>query len=289
MRLLLTGDTHGDNVNRFSFRQHPNLKNLQAEDVMIMLGDTAFGWPGFEKENIYTLNFMESKPWTFLAIRGNHDVTPVWYNSKPVNKYRNIERIDGTLYQLVYQDHLYENILLVPDTAILRIGDYKALCFGGSDSHDADNLAYPFEKNKIKYYKNTHRHYRIVDKTWWKDEALNIPYAQSLLSNNGLKTSYLMYADEPSEKKIKVDFIFSHDCPSRLLSMYTFSEIGRLAPTAGEVFLDKVANHIDFKWFVHGHMHIGHRYDEKFLCLYKNILEIPNKEVLDQTYFWNIV
>lgn len=289
MRLLLTGDTHGDNVHRFSYKYHPNLRKLTEEDALIMLGDTAFGWPGFEKENKYNLDYMATKPWTFICIRGNHDVTPVWRNSKPINKYRNIKCLDGTLSQLVYNECLYKNILLVSDTALLQIGEYTALCFGGSDSHDADNLAYPFEKEKIKFFKKSHQHFRIVNKTWWVDERLNIPYAESLLSYHGLRPTYLNYVKEPKDKKIKVDFIFTHDCPARLLYLYSFSDIGRLKPTEGELFLDNVANHVDFKWFVHGHMHIDHRYDNRFLCLYKNILEIPSNDVLEETYNWNIV
>lgn len=39
--LYITGDTHGENISRFSYRWYPELRSLTEKDVVIILGDTA--------------------------------------------------------------------------------------------------------------------------------------------------------------------------------------------------------------------------------------------------------
>ena len=39
MTIFCTGDIHGKVIERFSFKQHPELRQLKKEDIIFQLGD----------------------------------------------------------------------------------------------------------------------------------------------------------------------------------------------------------------------------------------------------------
>ena len=73
--LYFTGDTHGELTMRFSYNHNPQLRQLDENDIVFILGDCGRPWfnpelkfydeytkPGSEKSDIYELNFLNSHP-----------------------------------------------------------------------------------------------------------------------------------------------------------------------------------------------------------------------------------
>lgn len=62
MSIYLTGDLHGNIIDRFSYKRHPELRQLTNKDTVIVLGDVGLGFRGYEEEDIYQLNWLNQKP-----------------------------------------------------------------------------------------------------------------------------------------------------------------------------------------------------------------------------------
>lgn len=257
-KIYLTGDIHGDIVPRFSFRQHKNLSGLDSSDAMFVLGDVGICWPGYEKENIYALDRMAEKPWTFFLIRGNHDNTKVWRQltnmSVKDNSAQNWNNHiwknsgcdftceSGDVYRLTYMGKDYSNIFLIPDTAILQVCGKRILCIGGAKSHDIDIILDPDApdfKSRKRHLKKTGRWFRVLNESWWPDEDVDVDCAETVL-----------YGHDDQ----RFDYILTHDAPSIMCKMYS-REGPRLAATFAESYLESLRLTLDYGSWVHGHMH----------------------------------
>ena len=162
----------------------------------------------------------------------------------------------------------------------------------GASSHDIWNLVSPHEKERIKRLKREHQFYRVIGKTWWTDENINIPYAFSLLNDyfrtTGTYHAYvenLPFVDDGKKRVGYFDYVFTHDCPAFMCDVYVRpGDLGRLRPTDNEDFLELIKDHINYRYFIHGHMHTFMRYavteddygKHEVVCLYKDIFKLPD-------------
>lgn len=306
MSLYISGDMHGQVLDKLSYARNPELRKLTSEDVLIICGDIGIMWPGHEKEGKYQLDWLNDKPFKTLCVRGNHDPTPFWRSSVPSTGNRDtVKLITGTLYNPVYGDKIYDSIFWVPDSAILNLCGHRSLVISGASSHDIWNLVSPHEKERIKRLKREHQFYRVIGKSWWPDENINIPYAFSLLNDyfrtTGTYHAYvenLPFVGDGKQRVGYFDYIFTHDCPAFMCDVYARpGDLGRLRPTENEDFLELIKDHINYRYFIHGHMHTFKRYavteddygKHEVVCLYKDIFKLPDNPRDSNFQDWEFV
>lgn len=289
MSLYISGDMHGQVLDKLSYTRNPELRQLTSEDVLIICGDIGIMWPGHEKEGKYQLDWLNDKPFKTLCVRGNHDPTPFWRSGVHSAGNRDTVRlISGTLCNPCYGDKIYKNVYWVPDAAILDLCGERSLVISGAASHDIDNLVSTGEKNRIKRLKSSHKFYRVIGESWWPDEGINIPYAFSLindyLSNEFHRPCFENAPYYEGKRYGTFKYVFTHDCPEFMCHIYARPGYpGRLRPTVNEEFLEIVREHINYRWFIHGHMHTFLRYaveedsygQHECICLYKELFKLP--------------
>ena len=237
-RLFLTGDSHGLNLERFSYAHSPHLKKMyggfQEGDVAVILGDTALMWPGLEATTEYELDEMvRTKPGLSVVFMfGNHD-NYVWAKSLP-----EVDAFGGRAKRVVVSCKTYENFYVVDKPTMMRLCGHSCLLVPGAQSHDIDALVLPGEDQLGLPYMR-----RTIDDTWWPEEEIDIRVTLDLLDT----------LDGPA----RFDLVLTHDCPAY------FTEIAsphggagtRMNPTVGERFLQTLYRNLDFGYWFHGHMH----------------------------------
>ena len=306
MSLYISGDMHGQVLDKLSYARNPELRQLTSEDVLIICGDIGIMWPGHEKEGKYQLDWLNDKPFKTLCVRGNHDPTPFWRSGVPSTGNRDtVKLITGTLCNPVYGDKIYDSIFWVPDSAVLNLCGHRSLVISGASSHDIWNLVSPHENERIKRLKHEHQFYRVIGKSWWPDENINVPYAFSLLNDYFRTTgTYHAYVENlpfvgDGKKRIGYfDYVFTHDCPAFMCDVYARpGDLGRLQPTDNEDFLELIKDHINYRYFIHGHMHTFMRYavteddygKHDVVCLYKDIFKLPDNPRDSNFQDWEFV
>lgn len=293
MSLYVKGDLHGNIIDALSYGRNPEVRQLTEDDILVVCGDIGIMWPGHEKEGKYQLDWLNDKPFKTLCVRGNHDPTPFWRNSVPSTGNRDtVKLITGTLCNPVYGDKIYDSVFWVPDSVVLNLCGHRSLVISGASSHDIWNLVSPHEKERIKRLKHNHQFYRVIGKSWWPDENINIPYAFSLLNDYFRTTdTYHAYVEDlpfagDGKKRVGYfDYVFTHDCPAFMCDVYARpGDLGRLRPTDNQDFLELIKDHINYRYFIHGHMHTFKRYavieddygKHEVVCLYKDIFKLPD-------------
>ena len=105
----------------------------------------------------------------------------------------------------------------------------------------------------------------ILGGAFGHDLALNgIPYQLKLAMRNSFAP--VLYATE----KIKVDFVFSHDCPRSKMGFIKF--IFGVSP-ANDI-LEETLSHIEFSKWYFGHHHMDVQTASKFSCVYRRVVKI---------------
>lgn len=303
--IYVSGDVHGRMIEKLSYKGNPELRQLTDKDVLVLCGDIGIMWPGAEKEGKYQLEWLDNKPYCVLAVRGNHDVTPFWNSGKPTDGNGLIKLVGGTLSNPVVDGKVYKKFFMVPANAILDICGHRSLVISGASSHDIWNLVSPHEKERIKRLKREHQFYRVIGKSWWPDENINIPYAFSLLNDyfriTGTYHAYVENLPFIGDGKKRVgyfDYVFTHDCPAFMCDVYARpGDLGRLRPTENEDFLELIKDHINYRYFIHGHMHTFRRYavteddygKHDIVCVYKDIFKLPDNPRDSNFQDWKFV
>lgn len=262
MGVYVTGDTHGSVIKRFSYRRNPQLRNLDSNDIVIVLGDWGVPWNKHTKEHDkYTIKFLNSKPWTTIALRGNHD------NTDAMREMPQEERFGGKVRRLVIDNVVAERTFIIDEPTILTIGENRCLCIPGAESHDIWPIYGSFtglnvidkrDPNWRKQAQNFRMHntfYRVKGESWWEDESIDIESCCDLL-----------------EKESSFEFILTHEAPA-LISR----ELG-FKPTLGETYLETLRKTLNFNSWFHGHLHKDFcqmsSLDKRLWCMYHGFLQI---------------
>ena len=285
-KLFITGDIHGEAVQRFSYKNAPELKNLDSSDVVFILGDCGIPFginhPGYvingQKKDLYELNYLLKRPEQYIFLAGNHD------DRDAIEKMPRICKYGGVVRQMMVDDEIYENIVYIDTPQVLTICGQLCLCIPGAKSHDIDFIVDPEEpgwKLKRKHLRTSGAFFRTKHWDWWENEDVDIDMTYGLLTNNDNVNKHY-------------DFIFTHDCPS------IFVDQGecRYDPTDGENFLDSLRRVLNYDVWCHGHMHVDMQYpkgsiynpitqkeysgitDKNMFCLYRTIAEAKDlKEI----------
>ena len=228
MRLIITGDTHGDPVKRFrtvmdSIKVSEDTEyTFTKNDLMAVVGDFGVIWgpdtPKQRRIENRILDELEAMPFTTVFIDGNHE------NFDRLLAFPEEERFGGkvgvlrpSVLHLKQRGHVYD------------FGGMKTWCFGGGISID-----------KILRREGT---------SWWAAEEPSkeeYEYGISQLAANGWK----------------VDMVLTHAAPTRALNALNLKPL--LARDLGyepnlydplSPYFDKIAGRLDFDSWVFGHYH----------------------------------
>ena len=257
-------DTHGKVIERFSYRQNPALRQLTNDDIIFVLGD--FGEPfglSTYKEAEYVFNFLDEKPWTTIIIGGNHDDYDYWQSCPQV------EIFGGKTRQAQFYGRFF-SVFFIDEITILDIEQQHILCIPCAESHDADNLLDPKDsmfKRKRQLLKRHNQFYRVIGKTWWPQEKMDIQKNAEFIEH---------HINE------HFDFILTHDAPALINTWFKRSdESGRRKSTAGQLFLEELRHTLNFDVWFHGHFHFDYTwnklYDDRIHCLYYDIIKLTDK------------
>ena len=67
--VFVTGDTHGDWINRLNVDSFPEQKEMTKDDYVIICGDFGGVWNKGEYDK-YVQNWYNERPWTTLFVDG---------------------------------------------------------------------------------------------------------------------------------------------------------------------------------------------------------------------------
>ena len=234
--LYLTGDTHGDNLARLSYGRWPVLRELGADDVLVILGDTGLMWPGFEGEASFTMRELACKPFTIVFLLGNHDNYD-WAETLP-----EVDVLGGRMRQVVIDGVTYPNRYVVDSWTVADLGGLHCLLCAHAESHDIDHLYDEDDKEGILAAKRRHEWFRVAHKSWWPQEALDV-------------SAFDAYMEGHSDEHF--DAVLTHDAPSWFTTVASpnAGSDTPLRPTEGQLCLDRWRERLDFDVWAHGHFH----------------------------------
>lgn len=182
-------------------------------------------------------SWIDSKPYNFIVVGGNHENYDYW-ETCPV-----VDIFDGKARQAVIDNKKY-NIYFIDSPTVLNIDNKKILCLPKGNSHDINNLLNPKDKDfnlmKRKLNKRLREgdytaHYRVIGETWWPQEKIDV-------------NLYNSFVDEHINEHF--DFVCSH-IPPAFVSQYFYGGM----PSEGERYFEIIYEGIDFDYWAHGHLH----------------------------------
>lgn len=265
---LVEGDKHGEFSNTLSYARHPELRELEPQDVMLILGDCGlpFGvnasWYKSKcyKHDKYEIEWCAKKPFTWIFLCGNHD------DRDAIAHMPIVEKWGGKVRQMKFDNKIYNNIFYIDTPQILDICDRHCLCIPGAHSHDADIVLdpnhYRFKSKMFIKLKKENALFRINHWTWWKDEDVDCKAVCNLLNTN--ENMYQYY-----------DYVFSHESPA-VWEYSGYSGGPRYNITTAQDYLEVLREELIFyRWF-HGHQHqdLVYPMDERITCLFHDVIEL---------------
>lgn len=237
MAMFVCGDTHSPiDLHKLSTEQWPEQKELQEEDILVILGDFGGLWlDKRSKEEEYWLKWLTAKTCTVCFVDGNHE---------NFNVIDNLEEVTfcNSKAGLAYRDD-NGSIFHLKRGEIYTIEDKKVLTFGGAFSVD--------------------KHLRVEDKSWWSRELPSYAETENLDKNL-------------ENHENKVDFILTHTCPKSIIvpmglisSKMSAMFGGKLEDPTTEI-LQSVLETVEFKQWHFGHFHKERVFENRFFCHYNN-------------------
>lgn len=246
--MFITGDTHGDWVNRLKTDSFPEQKEMTKDDYVLILGD--FGvWDNSNREN-YNLDWLEDKPFTTLFVSGNHENYDI-LDSLPVKEWHG-----GKV------NHLRPSVIHLMRGQVFEIEGKTFFSFGGASSHDISDGILEKDDPRIKEWnKDYTKMFRINHVSWWERE---LPSEEEM--QEGLK-NLEKYND-------KVDYIVSHSPYTSVLQQID-GGYGLYQSDILTDYLQWIKQTVEYKHWLFGHMHINETYHwERCSCLYEQIIRV---------------
>lgn len=185
------------------------------------------------KKDYMLKQLLRDMPITFFCIHGNHEERP--YN---IQTYKIMDWNGGK----VYYEEEFPNLLFAMDGEIYNINGKSCLVIGGAYSVDKD--------------------YRLSNGwAWFKDEQPS--------------KEIMKYVERQINKQRKFNLVLTHTCPINTEPKHMFlAGIDQASvDKTTELFLQRVANWIDFDAWYFGHFH-GHWDNGKYHMLFEDYVEV---------------
>lgn len=196
---------------------------ITSEDTIVLLGDVGMNYYGNKHGDRHRKKKLNSLGIKILCIHGNHEMRP-----ESLITYREDQWHDGT----VYVEEEFPNLLFAKDGELYDLEGCKAIAIGGAYSVD-------------KWYRLQR------DLHWFPDE----------------QPSDIIKARV--EKKLEelgwqIDAVLTHTCPYRHIPREAF--LGSIdqstVDNSTELWLDTIAESLDYHAWYCGHWHIEKRIDQ---------------------------
>ena len=248
--VFVTGDTHGDWINRLNVDSFPEQKEMTKDDYVIICGD--FGiWDNSKREK-YNLGWLDDKPFTTLFVSGNHE------------NYDILDSLEMSEWHGGLVNFVRKSVIHLMRGQVFNIEDKTFFTFGGASSHDISaGILEPddpnFKEKKKQLDKDPFALYRINHVSWWERE---------LPSENEME----MGLDNLKKENNKVDYIITHS-PSTS-ELYLMGGKGLYQSDILTNYLEDVKANTEYKRHFFGHMHWDKAINDKDVCLYEQIIRI---------------
>lgn len=210
------------------------------KDLLIILGDVGFNYY-LDSRDSDMKQEVSKLPITLLCIHGNHEERP-----ENISTYQQIEFCGD----FAYYEPEYPNIIFAKDGGIYNLNGTRCLVLGGAYSVD-------------KFYR-LERGWR-----WFPSEQI---------------TDARKYEIEQilEDNKWRVDYVLSHTCPydERPVHLFLRSVDQSQVDTSMEMWLQKIADKLNFKRWYFGHYH-GDWDNGRYTMFYTNIEKFPYEPMKD--------
>lgn len=273
-KVFFLGDRHGEISTSLGNKKYPELKNLTKNDYLFLCGDVGLffytGVPGyknkFQRQEEYEANWLNNRPYTTIAIRGNHD------NVDFIRTCPKTDFLGGICRKLQYNNKIYNSIYYIDEPTVLTINNEKYLIIPGARSHDVDDGILEPDDPRIKTFQKQNKCFRINHQTiWWPQEKIDVRGVNKIINQYGLN----------------YDYIVSHDGPIRHLSRT--SSLGRyyfgyMPPDDEELYLGELAKILQFEYWIFGHHHFSEMFldknNKKYFENFNYLLDIDSLSTL---------
>lgn len=249
--IYITGDCHRS-YERFNTKNFPEQKEMTKDDYVIISGDFGGVWDKEKesKEERYLLDWLDNKPYTTLAVDGNHE------NFDRLYEYPIEEWNGGKVHKI------RDSVIHLMRGQIYTIDEKKIFTFGGASSHDiSGGILEPDDpefKRKKKKLEKSKEPYRVNHVSWWAEE---LPSKEEM---------------EEGRRNLQkhgnaVDFIVTHCCATSMVE--TIGQ-GMYEPDRLTDYFEEIRQTVKFqKWFF-GHYHDNQNVSAREILLYEQIIRI---------------
>ena len=196
---------------------------ITPEDTIVLLGDVGMNYYGNKRGDRHRKKKLNCLGIKILCIHGNHEMRP-----ESLITYREVQWHDGT----VYVEEEFPNLLFAKDGEVYDLNGCKAIAIGGAYSVD-------------KWYRLQ------CDLHWFPDEQ----------PSDIIKAKVERKLEELGWQ---IDAVLTHTCPYRYIPREAF--LGSIdqstVDNSTELWLDTIAERLDYQAWYCGHWHIEKRIDQ---------------------------
>lgn len=250
--VFITGDTHGEWMDRLDTGTFPEQKEMTKGDYVIILGD--FGiWDNSRKEN-YSLDWLEDRPFTTLFVSGNHE------------NYDILDSLPEAEWNGGKVNFVRPSVIHLMRGQVFRIAGSSFFAFGGAASNDIkDGILEPdapdFKEKKLELDLELYALYRVNHVSWWERE---LPDSGEM--EEGLRNLH--------KQGDKVDYILTHTPYTSLLEKID-GGAGIYKRNRLTDYLQGIRQTVEYGQWFFGHMHVNRAFPgERSTCLYEDIVRI---------------
>lgn len=241
----ITGDTHGDWINRLRKESFPEQKVLTRDDYVCITGD--FGiWDNSIEEN-YKLDWLEERNFTTLFIEGNH------------SNYDILDNVPVKMWNGGKVQFIRPHVIHLMRGQIYNINGKKIFTFGGARSHDIQDGILEIGDSRIKkWIADPYKMFRVNHLSWWSRE----------LPNDGEMEEGIHNLEENDNI---VDFIITHCTSTSMQDKISdgFFEADKLTD-----YFDDIRKKTSFSCWIFGHYHDNLKVTERDICLFEQIVKL---------------
>ena len=197
--------------------------NISSDDIIVLLGDAGMNYYGNNRGDRHRKKRLNKLGVPVFCIHGNHEMRP-----GTIPTYSEIEWRGG----VVYVEDDYPNLLFAKDGEVYDLDGQKTIVIGGAYSVD-------------KWYRLQR------DLNWFPDEQPS----EEIKARVEQKLDMLNW---------QVDVVLTHTCPQRYIPREAFLSCvdQSTVDNSTEVWLDTIAERLDYKAWYCGHWHINKRIDK---------------------------
>lgn len=196
---------------------------ITSADILVILGDVGMNYYGNKRGDRHRKRRLDKYGIPILCIHGNHEIRP-----ESLKTYREEQWHDG----IVYVEEEFPCLFFAKDGEVYNLDGLQMIAIGGAYSVD--------------------KHYRLsCGLHWFPDEQPS----DEIKNRVETKLASLDW---------KVDAVLSHTCPYRYIPREAFipGVDQSSVDNSTELWLDSIAQKLDYKAWLCGHWHINKRIDK---------------------------